>query len=89
MSADAPRSAWLAAFAPAHVLRRWPPPRQPEESLVAKAARYAADRRRLAALDDRLLLDVGLDRHAVQIGLPFQDPLTQHRLAHQHWSRKP
>lgn len=56
---------------------------------MARPARYAADRRRLAALDGRLLLDVGLDRHAVAAGLPVQDPLTQHRLAHQHRSRKP
>jgi uncharacterized protein YjiS (DUF1127 family) len=89
MSADVPRSPWLAVFAPPHALRRWPTPRQPDESPMAKAARYAADRRRLAALDDRLLMDVGLDRHAVAAGLPFQDPLTRHRLAHQHWSRKP
>jgi hypothetical protein len=89
MSADASRSPWLAAFAPPHALRRWPPPRQPDESAMAKAARYATDRRRLAAMGDRLLLDVGLDRDAVAAGLPFQDPLTQHRLAHQHWSRKP
>jgi hypothetical protein len=89
MSADASRSPWPTVFAPPHALRRWPPPRQPEESVLAKAARYAADRRRPAALDDRLLLDVGLDRHAVAVGLPFQDPLTQHRLTHQHGSRKP
>jgi len=56
---------------------------------MAKAARYVADRRRLAELDERLLLDVGLDRHAVAAGIPFQDALTQHRLAHQHWSRTP
>lgn len=56
---------------------------------MARAARYAADRWRLAAMDERLLLDVGLDRDAVKAGIPFQDPLTQHGLAHQHWSRKP
>ena len=55
---------------------------------MAKAMRYAADRWRLADMDDRLLLDIGLDRRAVAAGLPFQDPLTQHRLAHQHRSRK-
>ncbi len=82
MSADASRSAWLVAFAPPHALRRWPLPRQPDESPLAKAARYAADRRRLGAMDDRLLLDVGLDRQAVAAGRPFQDALTQHRLAH-------
>jgi len=56
---------------------------------MARAARYAADRWRLAAMEDRLLLDVGLDRRAVEAGIPFQDPLAQHRLAHQQWSRKP
>lgn len=95
MSADAPRSTWLAAFggratSPAPpALWRWPPPRQPNESPLAQATRHAADRRRLTELDDRLLLDVGLDRDAVKAGIPFQDPLTQRRLAHQQWSRKP
>lgn len=56
---------------------------------MAKAAQYAADKRRLAAMDERLLLDIGLDRQAVAAGIPFQDPLTQHLLAHQHRSRKP
>ncbi len=56
---------------------------------MAKAARYAADRWRLAAMDDRLLLNIGLDRRAVEAGIPSQDPLTQHCLAHQHRNRKP
>jgi len=56
---------------------------------MAKAMRYAADRRQLAEMDDRLLLDIGLDCHAVAAGIPFRDALTQHRLAHQHRSRTP
>jgi len=56
---------------------------------MGRVLRYAADRRQLAEMDDRLLLDVGLDRHAVATGIPFQGPLTQHRLTHQHWSRTP
>jgi uncharacterized protein YjiS (DUF1127 family) len=79
----------MAAFQSPHALRRWQPPHQPDESPVAKAARYAADRWRLAALDDRPLMDFGLDRHAVAAGLPFQGPLTQHRRANQHRSHKP
>lgn len=49
-------------------------PRQPVETAVERLARYAADRRHLIRLDDRLLADVGLTRDAVERGLVFRDP---------------
>ncbi|BDG71597.1 hypothetical protein Rmf_15260 [Roseomonas fluvialis] len=84
--------AWLMAMlgvADRRAPRRWPPPRLPMETPAERLARHATDRRRLARLDDRLLDDVGLTRDAVEAGIPFQDPLTQPRLTHQNWSRKP
>ncbi len=44
------------------------------EGAVARALRWAEDRRRLAELDGRLLRDVGLTRGDVALGTPFAAP---------------
>ncbi|WP_408906541.1 DUF1127 domain-containing protein [Roseomonas sp. E05] len=80
-----PRGAWAEwrawlGLGPQHSIARrpWrPPPRQPLEDAMARAVRFAADRRHLAWLDERLLRDVGLDREAVTRGLPFAAPTFQ------------
>ena len=41
------------------------------EGAVARALRWAKDRRRLSELDERLLRDVGLTRGDVVLGTPF------------------
>jgi len=52
----------------------WPPPRLPDEDFLGRSFRHAEDRRHLADLDDRLLLDVGLDRGVIERGFPFDEP---------------
>jgi uncharacterized protein YjiS (DUF1127 family) len=74
MWAEPHRAWWESAFE-VSLARRWPLPRQPRETDAERLARHAADRRRLARLNDRLLQDIGLDRDAVERGLPFLDPV--------------
>ncbi|MDN3562913.1 DUF1127 domain-containing protein [Paeniroseomonas aquatica] len=74
---------------PVRAVRRWPAPRQPTETALAQAARYARDRRYLARLDDRLLRDVGLDRGALEDGTPFRQPSPPNAESHPFWKRTP
>jgi hypothetical protein len=46
----------------------------PREGWVARTLRWARDRRDLAELDDRRLLDLGLTRTDVALGIPFALP---------------
>lgn len=56
------------------IASRHPRTMPPREGLIARALRWARDRRSLAELDGRLLRDVGLTRADVALGVPFTVP---------------
>ena len=58
-------------------LQRLARPRREPETPFARALRFEADRARLAALEPRLLDDVGLTPEDVTHGVPFCEPATR------------